>query len=171
MNPKASAGFVTERPRESTPPTALGSFLKSSKHFVKLVAATREEKNKRSRRIRMHVGGMVSAGGKETRARATKLKPLLVFLWVCGLERACNCQSVFADCRRIKSKARARLCDGMVRCRGTLSEMLIQLRAKGDTGSQCERKRGYLGGDGMSSAASGVNVGRGKVRGGNSAGG
>ena len=59
MSPTAAAGLVGW-PRESTPPTALGLFLNSSKHCAKLAAATREENDTRNKRIRgnrMHVIG------------------------------------------------------------------------------------------------------------------
>jgi hypothetical protein len=61
VNPTASAGLVGW-PRESTPPVALGSFLKSSKHCVKLAAATREERHRKRKRIRVGIGCMSPRG-------------------------------------------------------------------------------------------------------------
>jgi len=59
----------------------LDSFLKFSKHCVKLAAATKEENNRRSKRIRVGIGCMPSGGengggGRVSLKRAT----LLVFI-------------------------------------------------------------------------------------------
>jgi len=65
VSPTASAGLVG-LPRESTPPVVEGSLcLKSSKHCVKLAAATREEKNRRSERVRAGIRCMSSSEGRE----------------------------------------------------------------------------------------------------------
>lgn len=67
------------------PPIALEFCLKSSKHCVKLAAATREAKNKRGKRARVEIGFMSWGGeqgdggmGREGWKRAT----LLVFIGI-----------------------------------------------------------------------------------------
>ena len=79
MSPTASAGLVGWL-RESTPPIALGSFLKSSKHCVKLAAATREENDRKKKKNRVRTGRMLFFWGGRENGEVRMSKPAGIYL-------------------------------------------------------------------------------------------